>query len=545
MKRNEFSFVNFQILPSVQNKADVAIGQGFYLNILIKSNQPIPKGIQVTLEQCVGLTVESFTQSSPTPKNQNTIHVVAYVVVDSSGAVTEGDKVSYTVNVSGSYKKGFYYIARSVNEGDIRVQVNKAFCYTPEGDENLDMIKDNFISYSAKLFNATGQPMQNTPIQIYSVIGEDIKDKVTITNDPESGQLLQAVEPVIMGNNVFIPVSSDSDGEIKFRVYPKKDISAEIELGVELSGLNVNFIVPSIYIISHKPSDPNKLLPRPIIVDLNDGRLSAYGSNQTFEVKIPHYNNALDGDSVLFFIKDDNDVFVPPAEKIKEPYSSNYSFFLYYDIFQINKPSELYYVISPEEGYSLYSKPQNVTYTGGGDNRPSDKIQRVLDKPIVYSSWANPKSRPPLNEDSDFAILSETYYVNSMDIEGYTKNGGYGLFIKLVGTSDITDRQKPKFGDKIHFTMYLNGGLYVSEQIAEKDVQRVKRVSSVISHVPDHHDGNTSTTVIYIEHAPLANLSHSSNGGSAMIYFEYYVVSDEGERVYSNYWKSKIETIGD
>ncbi|MDX7992126.1 hypothetical protein [Xenorhabdus littoralis] len=429
------------------------------------------------------------------------------------------------------------------DEVSVKVHINKSFCYTIDNDENLEDIKDNFIRYSMKLTDMSGQPMNNKIIHVYSSIGDYIVNKITITNEPSGGQDFKIIPPVTSGDNIFVPIPSDPEGNVNFRVYSKNDVSSEIKLGAELPGENIIFSVPDIYIISHKPSDQSLLISRAIIPDLDDGNLSAYGSNLTFDVKVPNYDNPSDGDTVLFFTKENNGNYFPSVKKIREPFSNYYDSQLYYDDFDINKPSELYYVVVTVDGRSLYSEELNFIYIGGGSNKPSGNINRIFDKPIIYSSWANPKSNPPLNKDDDNYIRSEGYYINSEDIYNYRKNGGYGLFIKIVGTKDESDTHKPKFGDTINLTMYVNGGIYNKEGKHEKDVKNNKKIPCVISDIPDSHDGNTSTTVIYIDYESVVELSKDFNNNIAMIYFEYYV-SDEGARKYSNLWSSQIETIG-
>ncbi|WP_237385801.1 hypothetical protein [Xenorhabdus sp. Sc-CR9] len=425
----------------------------------------------------------------------------------------------------------------------VKVHINKSFCYTPDKNENIEDIKDNFIRYSMKMTNISDKSMNNNIFHIYSSIGDYIVHKITITNEPSGDQALKIIPPVTSGDNIFVPIPIDSDGNVNFRVYPKKGIPSKIQLGVELPGKNIIFSVPDIYIISHKPSDQSLLISRIIIPDLDDGNLSAYGSNLMFDVKVPNYDSPSDGDTVLFFTKDNNGNSFPSVKKIREPFSSYYNYQIYYDDFEINKPSELYYVVVTVDGRSLYSEKLDFTYIGGGDNKPSDRINRVFDKPIVYSSWADPNSHPPLNENDNDRILSETYYINSLNIKNHKNNGGYSLFIKLIGTNDENDVSKPKFGDKIHFKMYLNGGLYNGAGRYDKDVNNYKEISCEINKVADNNKGNTSTTVIYIDYNSIIDFSHDSNQNSAIIYFEYYVLGDNG-RTYSHTWESRIETVG-
>ncbi|OTA15588.1 hypothetical protein Xvie_02670 [Xenorhabdus vietnamensis] len=531
---------------SVPKDSDVVIGQSFYLYITIILNGKLPSELDVNLDVKTGLAVDSITKAVPLPSKQNAMQAIAYLTIDDKDSLKPGDQVSYKLSIPNIYSKEINYTANLIDLDSLQLSVDKYYCILPQGNTNIGVGNNNFIRYSANLNNNNGKGMKNTPIQISASIKDDLNEDVIITTDPDDG-LHSPVQiiPIDEYDQVVVPIVSNNSGKISFRVYPMKDKPVVLQLGSEIPGGDEYFLAPTVYMLSPRPKDPREYLPVPTISNFSDGQLKAYGSDYTFDVKIEPYHNAYDSDSLIFFI---DDKIVLPISTIGHSNPPNYSFKLYYDMFTENKESKLYYVIAPRSGNNEYSKVLPITYIGSGDNIPSDKISRVYEKPIVYSSWANPKSHPPLNNDDD--IIDETYYINSFDIKNGRKeyshnhnNGGYGLFVKITGTKDTQDKYKPKFGDTVHFTMYLNGGFYKNERVHEKDVKHRKDISRVIKDVPDHSGGNTSTTVVYIEYEQLVGFSHDSNNGQAMIYFEYYFYN-EGNRIYSDFWSSKIETSG-
>ncbi|AOM41934.1 hypothetical protein [Xenorhabdus hominickii] len=542
MKSNEFPTGKYQIYLSVPKNADVAIGQGFYLNITITSNEAIPTDFKFTLDNYIGLNVESINPSLSAPSTPNSIDFLAYLVIDDSGSMAEGESttVSYGVNISGVEPKKISYTARKINQDEIKLKVDKLICHTPEKDEMPKSMGDDFILYSMILTDGSGHLMKNTPMQIYSDNLANLNERIVITTDPSKGTPFRIIKPILSDKYNFIPISSNDEGNVSFRVYPVKNKPAVIQLGIQLAGANSNYVVPITYSLSPKPKDPRELLSKPLIQDLYNGKLSGYGANQKFSINIPYYDDATDSDHILFYTKNGLNL---PVRKIQDATEPDYSFELYYNDFSLNELSELSYVVARNIDNTLYSNIEYFTYIGGGDNKPADGIDRIFDMPIIYASEADPKSHPPFKHDEQLK-LEYGSTIGPSSIEGYRENGGYGLFVQIIGTNDPTDKQKPKFGDKIHFTMYLNGD-HSDDYTVNKGYKKInKQYSCTIKDVSDNAGGKTSTTVVSIPHDLIVNFASSPEYGTPNIYFEYYIMDDEGIRTYCNYYYSGIETVG-
>ncbi|PHM24656.1 hypothetical protein [Xenorhabdus ehlersii] len=532
------------VVLSVPHHADVIIGQSFYLYITLMFNGTLPSELDVNLESINGVTVDSLSKATPVAGIKNVMRSIAYLTIDDDSILKSGDTIAYKLDIPNMYTNEVHYTANLIDADSFRLSIDKYICEIPNIETYIDNQNKNFILYTAKLQNSSGKELRNTPIQISSVIKDNLNDKVIITTDPDDGQSNPVtLYPIEEYEQVVIPINSNLHGKVIFRVYPKKNQPVTLRLEIELPGLELYYSTPAVYMLTPKPVDPRELLPVPIINNLNHDKLQASGSDYTFDVTVNPYTNSHNDDSVIFFI-DDKPVL--PIKMIVHSDAPDHSFKLYYDLFPRNKMVHLHYVIAPIDGNNQYSKKLPITYIGGRENKPSNNIERVFDIPVVYASWADPNSQPPLNKNDDRFILECGSIINSSSISGYQEDGneGYGLFIKIIGTNDFTDKSKPKFGDTIHFTMYINGDL--SDDLSNDDQykQISKSFSIATNDVPDHNSGKTFTNVIGIKYDLLANFASSSNYGMPMIYFEYYI-ENEGVRQYSHYFYSKIETVGD
>ncbi|PHM68758.1 hypothetical protein [Xenorhabdus kozodoii] len=539
-----YNSVVSSVVLSVPHHSDVVIGQSFYLYITIMFNGESPSELEVDLSVINGITVDSLTKATPVDGIKNAIRSIAYLTVDDDSTLKPGDTIAYKLEIPNMHTQEVHYTANLIDVDSFKLSVDKYICEVPQTENRIDNENKNFILYTAKLKNSSGKEIKNTPIQISSAIKDNLNDKVIITTDPDDGQSNPVtLYPIEEYEQVVIPINSNHHGKISFRVYPKKNQPVTLRLESELPGLEVYYAAPAVYMLNPKPVDPRELLPVPIINNLNHGQLQASGSDYTFDVIVEPYTHLHDDDSVIFFI-DDKPVL--PIKMIAHSDAPDHSFKLYYDLFPKDNMAHLNYVIAPVGGDNRYSKKLPITYIGGGENKPSNSIERVFDMPVVYASWADPNSQPPLNQDDESFILECGSTINSSSIAGYQKEGneGYGLFVKIIGTNDFTDKRKPKFGDTLHFTMYLNGDS--SDDLSDDDQYKQinKPFSIIINDVPDHDGGKESTTIIGIKYDLLVNFASSSHYGIPIIYFEYYI-NNEGLRQYSHYYYSQIETIGD
>ncbi|MDE1475798.1 hypothetical protein [Xenorhabdus bovienii] len=417
------------------------------------------------------------------------------------------------------HKENLFY-DNLIESKSIILKTDKWVCETPEGDNNPETGGNYFIRYFTVLTN-NGQLMRNTPVQIYSSIRNDIEEKIVITTDPDNeAQNPEIIKPV----DKFVNVTSDPNGRLSFRVYPIKGITVVLQLGSKLPDSERYYPAPTVYIINPKYEATDDSLSPPVISGLNGDELRAHGSSKMFDVNIPPYDTISNTNTVIFFTHKNDPI--SPAIKISNAEEPDYTFKLYFDSFPLNEASELYYTIIPESGNNKYSPILGLTYTGGGDNQPSDEFSRPLDPPVIYSSLA----RPPLDASDDEYIIQEYDIVNLDTIDDYRNNGGIDLFIKIVGTSDLNGETKPKFGDKVFLVMYVNS----SSKIINKSMPVT--IKTVVGE-------NTSTNIIPIPHEMLVDIaSYSDTGYPGVIYFEYYIDS-EGIRTYSKDWQSQISTV--
>ncbi|WP_340611819.1 hypothetical protein [Xenorhabdus bharatensis] len=404
----------------------------------------------------------------------------------------------------------------------VRWVIDKWVCETPQYDNNPEMGGKYFIHYSVYLTGEDGSPVENNIIQIYSSIRSQILDNVIITTDPDDGSYPRILNPV----GDFIDIASDGNGKFNFRVYPMENTPLILQIGCKLPYTQVYYPSENVYIITPKSQSIGNYLSPPFVSSIVDGKLMATGSQQTFNVGINSYDLHSSTDVVIFFT--DKSGHISPAYNVGEEPGF---FSLYYDDFlPLDSESNLYYAIIKSSGESQYSSVLPIVYGGGGDNKPSPDFSRPLACPTIYDSYAV----PPFGSNDDDSIINSGDIVNIDSIYNHSNNGGTALFVKVVGTNDISNSSKPQFGDEVVLVIYVNS--------FNKTIH-AKFPAEMVSFTPDADNKRESTTIIKIPYDMLVDIEpYPENKNPPRIYFEYYV-DTQGIRTYSQYWEAKISTV--
>ncbi|MCC8381350.1 hypothetical protein [Xenorhabdus sp. PB30.3] len=400
--------------------------------------------------------------------------------------------------------------------------IDKWVCETPQYNNNPETGGKYFIHYSVYLTGKDGGPAENSVIQIYSSIRSQILDDVIITTDPDDDSYPSVLNPV----GDFIDIASDGNGKFNFRVYPMENTPLILQIGFKLPYTQVYYPGENVYIITPKSQNIDNFLSPPTISNIVDGKLMATGSEQTFNAGINSYGLHSSTDIIIFFT--DKSGHISPAYNVGEEPGF---FSLYYDDFlPLDSESNLYYVIIKSSGESQYSSVLPIVYGGGGDNRPSPDFSRSLASPIIYDSYAV----PPFGSNDDVSIINSGDIVNINSIYNHSNNGGTALFVKIVGTNDVSNSSKPQFGDEVVLIIYVNS---FSKTI------HAKFPAEMVSFTPNNDNKRESTTIIKIPYEMLVDIEpYPESKEPPLIYFEYYV-DTQGIRAYSQYWEAKISTV--
>ncbi|MCG3463891.1 hypothetical protein L7G72_19170 [Xenorhabdus bovienii] len=535
------------IILSVPDGSDIVIGQDFFLDIILIYDSYLPNSVDVRFSNLNGLLVNHISKPLFS-SGSNSVSITAFVTIDK---YIHLDKyVSYTIFATGFSAQNIRYNAKEINEFTIQLEPNKSFCIAPESVNNPNDNDAQYITYYALLKDSTNQPMKNTPIQVLSYLGEDFSKKVKITTDD---QFHDAINYISHNNKYYITVYSDETGKVSFRAYPIKNTSAILELASTIFGIDHSYQAGILYIMSPQPRSMFEYLPDPSINGANNAILKPIGDDKVFDVIIECYDNLLNTDRILFFISENPEdlnfssrKLIFPARNIGDISNQHYTFSLPYDIFPVNKKSSLSYVVAPVSGNYQYSLDAKIKYIGGSVNIPSDNVNRVYNKPVVYSSFANINTAPPL-VNSENNILSEGDFINRATISNYVNNNYDAIYIKIEGVNDKNHKQLPVWGNEVYLNVYVRSSTVNYLNSCEHSRSKSCHYA-VISSNPDNYIINDklvgiSTTVIPIKQKELAGIASYIDGTAGWIYFEYYVVNNiTSEKTYSHYWEGKIDT---
>ncbi|MBE8595833.1 hypothetical protein [Xenorhabdus sp. BG5] len=528
---------NDDLILSVKNGADVAIGQKFYLDIGIPKGK-ISQSLNIGIKDSKGFESIKIIKTINTQQNRESYNMVLSCTVKGSDSITMGEEIHFTLT---GIDKVIKYYAKDLVQSSIQLKKNKSICATPNNND-VDDNEEHYISYDTMLFDTNGQLLKNTPINIYSEINEDIERKIIITSEPDGvGQKYQIIKPTKYEGKTQLIINSDKDGKVNFRVYPVMDTPVIIDLISQVEGV-AEYHSGSIYMISVVPPSRDNSLNPPDIPELEGDSLEGDG-RQLFEAEIDSYPNASRTDNILFFNKKKKDgSFDPeglifPVKKISDVLGDmdsedyNYTFLMRRDIFPYGKDSMLYYIIAPSFGNSMYSDVRGVTYIGGELTRPNENVKRIYNMPMIFSSFADIKQDPKL-EHSDDEEKPNNEDIIQRDVSNYAVSGCQ-LYVKILCTNDENDLSYPLWGKEIYLRMYV-----------ESANQNFNKIFPVVApHIPDKPGGKLSTVIVKIDSPELNDVKGYVTGGAGKICFEYYIIDPvTHEKIHSNYWENEIIT---
>ncbi|PHM24658.1 hypothetical protein [Xenorhabdus ehlersii] len=556
---------------SVTPDTTLIYGQQIYLDVtLTASTGNLPAGycINVTAKVDSGITIAPPTSRVVTSGHENSINSGLYsIVIDGYDDNTiKNGKVSFTITLGNGnniiYNKDYSYNVKKILPYTLQLLPDKPVCVIPKkySAPTQQDPKDRYVIYKTQLLEDTGSPGIKTPItnalvHITSTHGDDFSNNIIITSDPKSGVQPTIYSPTIENGKTFIRLTSDNhDGTIKFRVYPNnkpKDVNSKVNykptllsLGCVISGQErYTHMAESVCFINPRPIFNFDDLDLLMIPSANGGVINRRSSDDiTFEVMIQPYDNPSLDDKILFFTREkehipDINSLILPIYSMQEGDKANYSFPIPFASFKPDEWTEIFYVIT-NTGNTRYSSGQQIKYSGEeADFVPSDGVERIYNKVQVYSSLADYKGDPQLDQaGEENTLFWENSYTTRIELSNYINNGGYDAYVKITATNDPTDKKRPKVGDTVYVNMYVKSGNKNSFH---------KLPDTTLLSIPDTVPAGNKTlcsTVIPINHPLYYGIRSYNDGSPAFVYFEYYTMDKNNKATFSHYWRGMTDT---
>lgn len=523
------------IQVSIKSGSDIIIGQVFYLTVILRADY-------LTLEKIEYISIKDDTHSVTANKMTdwkimpgNTSGSATLQLQISHDLMPESS-VNYTVHAissSGNDVQGITpqlvtYTAKKIADGShIHLDYDKDYLVTPTTDNDINEANSEYTFISSIITDEKGQLLKNVGVTITSVTAKEL-EQVVFTTDEKSPTPLK-IENVDQSR--FFTVYSDSDGKIKFRIYPKKDTAVRLNLMTVILGVTTFSLEYTLYVVTPS-SGLFGTLGSPIIRELDSDnciRQNLNSVSKSFHVRVPKYLNYQDNDAILFFLqKNIGDVpkLLHPISIINSEESlTERDFEFPYSDLPLNEPVGFYYVIAPIEGEMNYSYPISVTYLGGEEKSPKDQIYRQYNKVKIYSSIAT----PPIDTSSDQYEIHENDSVTNNLID-QQKNSGIninditGLYIIVQATKDPKNKSLPLIGQ--------SGGVNLYYTSRTRNNQRTYPFKL----------NDESENIVKIPYCALNRAAAYHNGIDGELFFDYYIDDGNGTKTYSKIWIGGINT---
>ncbi|MDE9536183.1 hypothetical protein [Xenorhabdus bovienii] len=358
VEKNNLSNLKLTQKISVPNGADVFIGQWFILDVEILASLPLPSDFEIKLDNLFGLEIDnSYSGSSVFNKDRTVFKDSFLLTVGNSDSIKSGDKLSYDIIVN-DVPINVIYHARDMDSSQMMLTADKKFIAAQDIENIIGVDNNHYIIFSEELKDKSGRSMKNTPIKI----GTSMEDEIEVLTFSTNSVLPEIIKPTTVGSMKFITVHSDSSGNIKFRFYPTGNRAMLLKLISMVDSVAVEG--ETVYVISPRPTQSNKWLPKAIIPALINGILRKDG--EEFKVKVPAFHYASPEDRIFFLtnLKDG----IPDSNALISSYflgsssGGHYSYCLNYDKLPANKFLKIYYVIISEFANIAYSAALDVEY---------------------------------------------------------------------------------------------------------------------------------------------------------------------------------------
>ncbi|MBD2815999.1 hypothetical protein ID850_14795 [Xenorhabdus sp. Flor] len=405
---------DYSVTATIPDQSDIVIGQYSYITIILSGQQQRLRNIKdITIEftpdiaNLVTWKVEEQWEYAGTKGD-----IGIRLSIDKTLDEQQHKEISYTVNlwldkegtkpVTNYTPKKFTYKVKRINpDTAIELLTDNEYIQPPATDNPVETGKI-FITYSGQLIDNQKKPLKNTQVVVASALSNQIysdnpdKILVNIGTAPDSGSSVQILTHRDRGIDYFT-VNSDKNGYIKFRVYPKKNISARIDFMTGILEVTSISYAASAYIFSNTNQSDDPFGPlSPNIYNVDQlGKLQKLPGSKEMQVGISPYLGRQSTDALIFFIQgyeaNDKPIQLKPIYQLSGVDGlDGYPFNFTYDQLPLDKLMKLYYIIAPASQDSLYSMSSRFMYVGeqSGDSDNDGNNVGVYEKVEVYSSYS-------------------------------------------------------------------------------------------------------------------------------------------------------------
>ncbi|MBD2795071.1 hypothetical protein ID856_00765 [Xenorhabdus sp. 18] len=547
----------YSVITSIPDQSDIIIGQTSYITITVL-------GQPNTLIDIKQLTVKL---------DQNIAHLVIWktekqwVSVGNQGAMTirlsvdhnldeqQHKEISYSINLwadEDCTKPIPNYIAKTITynvkkvdpDVIIPLNVNNEYIQPPIKDNPVGKGKKSIIYYGS-IVDSKGQALKNTQVIVSSALSDQIysnnSDKVLVNigNVPDTGNPTSITTTRDHGVDYFV-INSDDNGNIKFSVYPKRNISARIDFKTGILGVTTLSYAASAYIFSDTNLSDDPLGPSsPNIYNAEQtGAVPKIPGSKGMKVGIERYAGYQSSDTLIFFMQgyeeNDKPIQLKPIYRLDNIESLDANpFYFTYDQLLVNKPMRLYYLIAPASQDSLYSMASNFMYVGEPSDDGDNNDDGFYTPAEVYSSYS--PSPFDLKNTQDNDRMYDNRLVTLDTINQYIKGGAtitntdpVGLYVVIKIAKNLTEEMKG--------LSPINSICTVTVNIDSATRQENKSYSPI-----QLTDNTNYYQVVKIPYCDLTRAQGWEDGIPAKLSF-VYSITHEGATKNSKEWKATIGT---
>ncbi|MBC8953526.1 hypothetical protein [Xenorhabdus sp. PB62.4] len=541
---------------SIPDRSDIISGQVSYIDIIVKKtsatgNLDNIKKVTIAFSSNVAQYFTWKTDSEYFVGLDYAITKIHLIVSDNIAIKNQdvtfsihlwSDK-SGTVPVADYTPESITYSVKEISQHTQFVLHTDNEYIQPPTTENQVGKGSVFIPYSSLITDNKGKILKNVQILVSSSLPDQIysdnPDNTLVnigTEDTSSSPIKTARRD---GLDYFI-ISSNPYGYIKFRVYPKKDISARIDFKTGILGVTSFNYAGSAYIFSDDNNSDDPFGPSsPNIYNIEQsGKLQKMPGSKGMKVGISPYDGFKNTDAFIFFMKgyenNDKPIQLTPIYNIDSIDNLNgYPFDFSYDQLPLNKIMALYYLIAPVNQDSLYSMKSDFTYVGDLSDGSNKNDNGLYTRVEVYSSYSpNHPNFDPNNSNND--RMYDNRLVTLDTINQYTKNititqqAPTGLYVVI--------RIAKNSQDEVNGLPPLNSTCILTINIDSATRQENKSYPSVVL-----SDKQKYYHVAQIPYCDLTRADSWDDGIQAKLSFTYSITY-AGVTKNSKEWKATIGT---
>lgn len=535
------------ISVSVENNSNVFNGQTIYLVVEVNADLNVLKKINnfSIKSNLDSIYVQSnYDFSIVTSSGKLYGHATFFLTINNKKMESQ---VNFIVNAFTSQNTVLneitplsitYNVLKNIPQNLIKLKTENEFIAMPEHGNPIDNPKSKYNLYMGKLVDISNNPLKNIQVMISCrKPGQLLTPLVHITTDSGKGKIGELIKIGKMENIDFFVTQSDEYGNIKFRVYPIRDIEVRVDFYIQLVNVTQIVYATSIYVFRNFSNHNN--LDNPFILELQEGGILEKTSEiEYFKATINSYTGVNNSDGLVFFIQNDvnheTKALYPTYLVDDKTTLEDRNFHFSYDQLQPNQSAGFYYMVIPREGETRYSQALYVKYV---HDSPDVNKNEVYKKAAVYSSYVKPNIIKPSNRIGlvfeSSAVIFDTITQGLVFGEGIDNRKSAGLYvmIQLADSVGENDLPQPNQNGKIRVTIISS-----NDPVSEEYDFNSKTLKQ---------DGSTKYHLVTIPFCFLKGVLLREGGIPSRLHIQYYAITNQttGDKTQSKVWECDMNTM--